>query len=221
MPLTPDAQPDLPALLRGAGAQVLRRLRVGIPAVVVSFNADAATVACQPLIDEPQAEGGHLADPALDAVPVLYPGSANHAVRWPLAKGDTVLLIFLDRASDGWALSLLQTEATAPKRHLPAERRWHHYSDAVAIPISTRSPSFRPVGTFLEVVGSEVRVHADGGTAIPLATKADVDALKTVFDVHTHILTIAAGAGSGGTGTAAAPATPFPAPAGTSVLKGQ
>lgn len=218
--LTPDAQPDLSSLLRGAGAQVLRRLRVAIPAMVVSFDSNKATVACQPLIDEPQAEGGHLADPSLDAVPVLYPGSAHHAMRWPLVKGDTVLLVFLDRASDGWALGLLQAENA--KVQQPAERRWHHYSDAVAIPISTRSPSLRPVGTFLEVVGSEVRVHADGGTAIPLATKADIDAFKTVFDAHLHVVSVPITGPAGTTVAAVAPpASPFPPPAGTSVLKGQ
>lgn len=215
MPLTPDAQPDLSSLLRGSGAATLRRLRVAIPAVVVAFDANHATCDCQPLIEDPLAEGGHSADPGLKDVPVLYPGSAHHALRWPLAKGDTVLLVFLDRASDGWALGLLQPNNAQTQR--PAERRWHHYSDAVAIPVSTRSPSLRPVGTFLEVVGSEVKVHADGGTAIPLATKADVDAIKTVFDAHTHPYN----PGPGSPAPTGVPAVPFPAPAGTSVLKGQ
>lgn len=60
-----------------------------------------------------------------------------------------------------------------------------------------------------------------GGAAVALATKADVDALKAAFDVHTHILTVNAQSGSGATGTAAPPATPAPTPAGTSILKGQ
>jgi len=78
--------------------------------------------------------------------------------------------------------------------------------------------------------GGQLLVH-DGtaSQAVPLATKADVDALKatvdahkTVFDAHIHVLTIAAAAGAGGTGTAAAPVTSFAAPsapAGTTVLR--
>jgi hypothetical protein len=42
--------------------------------------------------------------------------------------------------------------------------------------------------------------------------KIDLDAVKTAFDAHTHILAIAALAGAGGTGTAAPPATPITAP---------
>lgn len=42
--------------------------------------------------------------------------------------------------------------------------------------------------------------------------KTDLDSVKSTFDGHTHILTIAAQAGAGGTGTAAPPATGIPAP---------
>lgn len=69
--------------------------------------------------------------------------------------------------------------------------------------------------------GAEVLVRSKSGTPVALATKADVDAIKTAFDAHTHILAISAASGSGGTGTAAPPATPAPAPSGTSVLKGE
>lgn len=44
------------------------------------------------------------------------------------------------------------------------------------------------------------------------AVKTDLEAVKTIFDGHTHILTIAAQSGTGATGTAAVPATPITAP---------
>jgi phage gp45-like len=69
--------------------------------------------------------------------------------------------------------------------------------------------------------GGTVEARAPGGTAVALATLADVQALREAFNNHVHILTIAAAAGAGGTGTAAPTATPAPAPAGTTVLKGQ
>jgi phage gp45-like len=66
-----------------------------------------------------------------------------------------------------------------------------------------------------------VEIRTPGGSAVPLATLADVQALREAFNSHVHVLTIAAAPGSGGTGTAAPTATPAPAPAGTTVLKGQ
>lgn len=67
--------------------------------------------------------------------------------------------------------------------------------------------------------GGTVEIYDGSGTPKELAYKEDLEAFKTVFDAHTHVLTVAAASGSGGTGTAAIPATPAPAPAGTTVLK--
>lgn len=138
MPNTiPDAQPDLASLGRQSADLALRRARACIPARVVTFDAAKATIACQPLIDEPRPDGGHLADPVLQDVPVLYPGSAKASERWPLAPKDTVLVYFLDRAADGWILDLLSAQAADPRSHQPTERRWHDVADAVAVPIAT------------------------------------------------------------------------------------
>ncbi len=225
MPAETEGQPTLGGLLRSAAELAARGIRVAIPAVVVSFDATKATCSAQPLIQEPLKLGGHSADPALADVPVLYPGSARSSVRFPLAKGDTVLLVFLDRASDEWALSLLLSEATAPKEKQPAERRWHDYTDAVAIPVATKAPASRLVATSamqvqhgtttLELTASGT-VLAHTGTsaeALPLATKADLDSLKTVFDAWV----VAPSDGGGALKTALESWTP----AGTSVLKGK
>lgn len=60
--------------------------------------------------------------------------------------------------------------------------------------------------------GGEVLV---GGSPLALATKADIDALKTWAATHTH-----SGVTAGG-GVSGAPAAPPPAAVGTTVLKGQ
>lgn len=218
------AQPSLSALLRAQVARAREEIRVAIPAVVVAFDADKVTCQAQPLIQEPLPIGGHSADPALADVPVLYPGTAGSRVRFPLAKGDTVLLVFLDRASDEWALSLLLPEATAPTAKTPAERRHHDYTDAVAIPISTCAPADCPVASDrLEVTyGSATLELTDAGTAlvhdgtaaqaVPLATKADLDNLKSIISAWTPV----PGDGGGALKTAI---TSGWTPAGTSVLK--
>lgn len=66
--------------------------------------------------------------------------------------------------------------------------------------------------------GSEVLIYDGSGTPESLATKADLQAFKNIYDTHTHACTGTTG-GGGSPGVAAAPVTPAPTPAGTSVLK--
>jgi len=110
---------------------------VAIPAKVTAFDRRRRTVEVQPLIRRPGRDGGTTQEPALADVPVVWPGTARHRVRFPLRVGDTVLLVFLDRASDDWALGLQLPTATNPALVDPAEVRAHDYADAVAIPLST------------------------------------------------------------------------------------
>jgi phage gp45-like len=71
-----------------------------------------------------------------------------------------------------------------------------------------------------------VRVKADGtieaasagGTAVALATKADVDALQVAIDTHTHTVPIIGAAGTTPTTT---PLVGMPAAAGTAKFKGE
>jgi hypothetical protein len=64
-----------------------------------------------------------------------------------------------------------------------------------------------------------VEIRASGGTASPLATKADIDALKAWAASHTHVV---AGITAGGAAvTSATPLPVAPVAAGTTVLKAQ
>lgn len=59
-----------------------------------------------------------------------------------------------------------------------------------------------------------IEIRSSGGTAVALATKADIDALKTWASTHIHT--------SGGPGNpTTAPTAPPPSAAGTSKLKGE
>lgn len=135
---TPDP-PTLRSVARRVVERALAQARVAIPAKVVSFDRRRRTVEAQPLIRRPGRDGGTTQEPALADVPVVWPGTGRHRVRFPLRAGDTVLLVFLDRASDDWALGLQLPTATNPPLVDPAEVRSHDYADAVAIPLSTFS----------------------------------------------------------------------------------
>lgn len=70
------------------------------------------------------------------------------------------------------------------------------------------------------VIGAEVLVYNTAAeAAVPLATRADVEALAAHVDVHTHpVAGVTAGAAAV---TSGAPADPSPAAAGTTVLRAE
>lgn len=137
---TPDP-PTLDAVLRRAIARALAQMRVAGPARVESFDRKRRTVKVKPLICRPGREGATSEEPAIGDVPVLWPGTKTHRIRFPLAVDDMVLLVHLDLASDDWALGLLLPQAVKPRPVAPAEVRSHDYTDVVAIPLSTFAPA--------------------------------------------------------------------------------
>ncbi len=65
-------------------------------------------------------------------VPVAFPGTALGAIRYALAPGDTVLLLYSSRAIDRYQ-STGDVGASQQTRH-------HHLSDCVAIPLVLHAP---------------------------------------------------------------------------------
>lgn len=104
--------------------------RVALPATVQSYDASMQTVDVKPLLrDQLENEDGELDElslPVINAVPVVFPGAGGFRLTFPIAAGDTVLLVFSDRSIDEW--QDLGTETT------PQDVRRHALSDAIAIP---------------------------------------------------------------------------------------
>jgi len=65
--------------------------------------------------------------PIVEGIRVVYPGNKNYSMTWPLAKGDTVLLLCSDRSLDEWKSSVSGDVE-------PASVRKFDLQDAVAIP---------------------------------------------------------------------------------------
>ncbi len=112
------------------------QLRVAIPGIIESFDADKQTASVQPAIKENIQVGDEKAKaetlPILSDVPVCFPRAGGYCVTLPVEKGNECLLVFADMCIDGWWQSGGVQEQM--------ETRRHDLSDAIAIMGITSQP---------------------------------------------------------------------------------
>ena len=116
--------------------EAMFRTRCCIPCIVQSYNSENNTVECQPAVRERIInEDGtiqYIQLPLLINVPVVFPGSANFDIKFPLSKNDECLVFFSDLSIDNfWQKGSVQN---------PVEVRRHDLSDGMAIPCMMSMP---------------------------------------------------------------------------------
>lgn len=157
-------------------------MRVSIPSIIQSFDADTVTCVVLPAVKgyEPESAGGgnSASLPLLVDVPVIFPRGGGVTLTFPVKSGDECLLVFADRSIDFWWQNGGVQESAA--------ERMHHLSDAFAIVgpqsqaqkisgISTSAAQFRSDdgSTYLEIdpATKKMKIVAPGGLEVitPLA----------------------------------------------------
>ena len=116
--------------------EAMFRTRCCIPCIIQSYNSANNTVECQPAVRERIInEDGtiqYVQLPLLINVPVVFPGSANFDIKFPLSKNDECLVFFSDLSIDNfWQKGSVQN---------PVEVRRHDLSDGMAIPCMMSLP---------------------------------------------------------------------------------
>lgn len=104
-------------------------IRVAIPGIIQSFDAEAQTAIIQPALREKVVDpSGNVSDidlPLLLDVPVVFLRAGGFAITFPVEKDDECLVIFGDMCIDGWwAAGGVQNQL---------EKRRHDLSDGFAI----------------------------------------------------------------------------------------
>ena len=217
--MSEDTRPNLARVLTQAIARAGESIRVALPAKVVAYDASIQAVDVQPMIkDRFENEDGDIESetlPVIPRVPVVFPGANGFRVTFPIAVGDTVLLVFSDRSLDVW---LDQGRVVDPN-----DPRTHSLADAIAIPglRSYKSPLLdAPTdamsigsdtsGAVIEIDDSEIRA---GGTE-KLSLRDELNDLRDF--VYDHVHPTPSGASSAATGRSAI-SSDYP---GTQILKG-
>lgn len=203
----------LAALIAEAVDAGLVEARTGIPARVVAYDAATRRADVQPLIRRTAVDEDGVRqtsdDPVIPDVPVAFPGSGSARIKFPISVGDEVWLTFAHASLDKYKARL---GGSGPSRTIdPEDTRHHHIADAIVWPMMQTAAD--DASTLIEFTSTEIRA---GGSAA-LATKADIDALISAFNAHTHTVPIT---GAAGTTSSTAPLVAAGSAAGTAVLKG-
>lgn len=196
-----EQDPDLSTTIRQAMISSLADLHTAVPARVESFaSGPPATVKVSVVLDYfHRGEDGapvQYSPPQLDDVPVVYPGSGDYGITYPLAVGDYVLLIFCERSIADW----LRNGGTGIA---PAHRRRHSMSDAFAI------PGARPKTSDIPASGHDAAATVVRGPTIKLGDNtaakgvnrdgddvlAGAALVATLTAINTALTTLSAGAG--------------------------
>ncbi|WP_145525336.1 Gp138 family membrane-puncturing spike protein, partial [Yersinia rohdei] len=183
---------ELAETLRTLQSSVSSQLRVSMPGIVQSFNADSVT--CDIQIGIKGESGGESINlSVLTNVPVIFPRGGGVTMTFPIKAGDECLLVFGDRCIDFWHQSGEIQETV--------DERQHDLSDAFAIigpqsqakkisGISTSAAQFRSDdgSTYFEInpTTQKIKIVAPGGLDI-VTPKAEFSAEVLVNGLFTFL----------------------------------
>lgn len=226
--------PTLDTILNRAARRHLKNLRVALPARVESYDAATQKVSVQPLILDGYTDDGERVTerlPVIPGVPVVFPGAGGFRITFPLAVGDTVLVVFTSSSIDRWLAVGGEVD--------PGDDRRHDINDAVAIPglrdfahaltgVSTTAMQLTASGGDATIEIDDTEIRAGGAERLALGQEL-LDLRNFVYNQfqatggHTHVVAGAATtsiATTSGVGTPPAPAAVPATSGGTTVLLG-
>ncbi|EOX2608393.1 Gp138 family membrane-puncturing spike protein [Yersinia enterocolitica] len=183
---------ELAETLRTLQLSVSSQLRVSMPGIVQSFDADSVT--CDIQIGIKGESGGESTNlSVLTSVPVVFPRGGGVTMTFPIKAGDECLLVFGDRCIDFWHQSGDIQETV--------DERQHDLSDAFAIigpqsqakkisGISTSAAQFRSDdgSTYFEInpTTKKIKIVAPGGLDV-VTPKAEFSAEVLVNGLFTFL----------------------------------
>ena len=201
------ATPTLEALINDLIDQRLRQMQTAYPAEVVSYDATTATATVKPLFIEawrgPNDERiletiENESETHVENVLVAFPRSGNFRIVFPIAAGDTGLVVVTKYSLDRFRDQGGQQD--------PGDLRKFTMSGSVFFPCNL-TPDASALDASAGNGNTDIYAGA-GGASDYLALKKDVDDIKTmidqiksVYNAHTHF------GGSGGPVTGINPAT--------------
>lgn len=162
-------------------------VHTALPGQIISYDHTTQRATIQPCLKKSYLDGTTQEMPILNNVPVIFPRAGRASLTFPVASGDTCLLLFIERSTDLWK-SVGGVVA-------PDDPRKFDLSDAVAImglmPFTENSLSDNNEDVLLTYKGSNIRIKASGDIQIETASKVAIgNTSAEVLDIVSSILGI-------------------------------
>lgn len=168
-------------------------LHVALPGTVRSYDAGAQTAEIElgvqrvlPAEDEEDEEDTPESLPILQSVPVAWPRGGSCFLHWPLAAGDTGLVVFCESDLSAWRESGGVVDPGVALRHGLSGAVFHPGLHVRGAPNASADGTYgrvgREGGPFVEFRETEIR--AGGAQALAQASQVGIHlgAIKTALD---------------------------------------
>ena len=180
----------------------LLEVRTATPARIESYSASDQRAVVLPLLKRRTKVGAVLVPNPIGNVPVLFPRAGGYAITFPVASGDTGLLICSDRSLDLWLESGGQVDPQSGRHHEMGDAVFlpglHAWGDAIPGASTSDMVLMREDGSALVQIGSglvEIGAHpaaswiarADFTDARITSLQAKLDSFIAKYDLHTHL----------------------------------
>jgi hypothetical protein len=145
-----------------------QRVEIELGTVEVAKNQDGSETVAAPIV--------------LPSVPILFPGTADSYINFPIEAGDTGMALICDRSIAAWR--------TDGKAHPPSLPGLHNLADAVFVPGLRHDGSPLPKATMGGMVLESASIQLGAGAVSPavLGTAMQTlwDAMVVYINAHTH-----------------------------------
>lgn len=197
--MSDDNAPILAEVIEATVDGRLDDVRVALPGRIEDYDPDAWTATVQPLVmDGWVAATGERRTTTLcplSDVPVLRLGSDVERIKFPIRRGDTVLLMFCSSSIAAW-------KAASGRLVDPQDDRHHHLADAVAITglFAAPPPASGTPPPIIDLGDDAVRLGASEAAQSVLLGEVFLSALSAlVTTIGTAVGSVPGGAAAGST----------------------
>lgn len=191
-----ERSPSDEEVIRRNNDALSAKIRVAIPAEVISFDETLQTVSVQPLIQEKiisRADGTVVWTPlpVINDVPVLFPQAGEFILTMPIQAGDVVQLLVNDLCIDAWF------ESGGQQNWM--DRRRHDLSDAVALPGLNAKPQAQAITDFqtdaaelrtkdrtqfVRLETDEIKIQSDAKISALVGSQTTIQATPTSISMN-------------------------------------
>lgn len=134
-----------------------------MPGVIVDYQSDKKTATVQPTVKLKYKTDEIVSMPLISSVPVIFPGSSDAIMHFPLAKGDGVLIVFSESSLENWI-------AAASGEVEPGDDRKYNLTDAFCIPglFPPKNGGKAVTGTGMEILYKNNKINFTDAGVIEL-----------------------------------------------------